>query len=385
MQQPIYLDYNATTPVDPRVIDAMLPYLREDFGNASSSHAYGIRAHQALDRARGQVAALLNADPGEIVFTGGGSETNNLALKGTAFVNLKNDPHIVSTTVEHPAVMNTLRYLEQRFGVAYTLVAVDDTGVLDLHALCTALASPTCLVSVMHANNEVGTIQPLARIAAIVHEAGALLHVDAAQSAGKVPIDVKAMGIDLLTIAGHKLYAPKGIGVLYLRRGVTIDPLVHGSSQELGMRAGTEPVASVVALGKAAELAREDVAAEAVSLTALRDRLHTGLAARIPGLQLNGHPTERLPNTLNVSAPGTDGQSWLGMTPDVAASTGSACHSASASPSPVLTAMGLSRERAAGAVRLSLGRWTTADEIDAATSALAESYALLTGLDVSVG
>jgi cysteine desulfurase len=377
MNRPVYLDYNATTPIDPAVVEAMLPYLHDRYGNASSSHVYGVEAHRAIETARAQVAALIGASPDEILFTGGGSETDNLALKGFAFAHLDERPRFLSCTIEHPAILSTLRYLTTRFGLPHTLIEVDRFGCVDLDSLRSAMSTGAVLITVMHANNEVGTIEPIEEIAAIAAAAGALVHTDAAQSAGKLPIDVRALNVDLLTIAGHKLYGPKGIGVLYVRRGTKLDPLVHGSGQELGMRAGTENVASIVGLGKAAELAAADQAEEALRLCTLRDALHHGLATHIPGLVLNGHPEQRLPNTLNVSAPGVPGFAWLGIAAGVAASTGSACHSGSPDPSPVLTAMGLPAERAAGAIRLSLGRWTTTEDITIAINELATAYTAL--------
>lgn len=379
MQDPVYLDYNATTPIDSAVVDAMLPFLRQHFGNASSAHAYGAQANRALAAARGQVASLIGAHPDEIIFTGGGSETDNLAIKGVVFAALDRQPHVVSCTVEHPAVLATLRYLERRFGVRVTLVPADETGLVDPTAIESALRPETVLVTIMHANNEVGTVEPIEEIGAITRERGIALHVDAAQSAGKIPIDVDRLGVDLLAIAGHKLYGPKGIGALYVRRGTRLDPLIHGSGQELGMRAGTENVAAIVGLGRAAEIAVPEIEHEATRLTALRDTLHRRLQEGIRGVLLNGHPVRRLPNTLNVSLPGAPGYAVLGMCAGVAASTGSACHSGSSEPSPVLRALGLSDERAAGAIRLSLGRWSSEAEIDRAAAELIGAYTLVAG------
>ncbi|HLJ68902.1 MAG TPA: cysteine desulfurase family protein [Chloroflexota bacterium] len=383
-QEVVYLDYNATTPVDPSVVSAMLPYLAERFGNASSAHGYGYEAHDAMERARGQVAALIGAASDEIVFTGGGSESDNLALKGVVFSRLEERPHVVSTRIEHPAVLNTLAYLQQRFGVEVTLLPVDERGVVLSGSLKEALRPNTVLVSVMHANNETGTLQDIAAIGAVTRERGILFHVDAAQSAGKVPVDVAASGVDLLTLAGHKLYAPKGIGVLFVRRGVSLDPLIHGSSQERGRRAGTENVAAMVALGAACDLARDRLPQEGPRLARLRDRLHQHLLDQITGLHLNGHPKHRLPNTLNVSFPGVTGQAVLAATPAVAASTGAACHSGETSPSATLIAMGLPPDRAAGAVRLSIGRWTSEADIERAAGALTAGYRECAGV-VSAG
>lgn len=381
--EPIYLDYNATTPVDPAVVDAMLPYLTVRFGNASSAHQYGSDAHHAMDRAREQVATMLGAAPDEIVFTGGGSESDNLAIKGVVLTTLPRHPHVISTAIEHPAVRTTLAYLARRFGVDHTVLSVDEYGMVSPEAVRQALRPETVLVSVMHANNEVGTLQPLAEIARLTREAGVLFHTDAAQSAGKIDVDVAALGVDLLTLAGHKLYAPKGVGALYVRRGVTLDPLVHGSGQEQGLRAGTENVAALVALGKACELARADLAGETLRLTSLRDRLHLCLESRIPGLQLNGHPTQRLPNTLNVSVPGAEGSAVLACSPGVAASTGSACHSGLSEPSSVLLAMGPAGGRARGALRLSVGRWSTDSEVERAADLVGKGYTTVRGLTPS--
>jgi cysteine desulfurase len=379
MERPIYLDYNATTPVDPRVLEAMLPHLTESFGNPSSSHVYGQEARTAIERARGQVAELIKARPGEIVFTGGGSETDNQAIKGVAFATLDRQPHIVTTTVEHPAVLNTLAYLRRRFAVEHTLVPVDEFGVVDPEAVHLAIRPNTVLVTIMQANNEVGTIQPIAEIGRIAHQAGALFHVDAAQSAGKLPLEVDALGADLLTIAGHKLYAPKGVGALFIRRGTRIDSLIHGSSQEGSRRAGTENVAGIVALGAAAEVAKAELKEETSTLLRLREELHGRLSELVPGLRLNGHPTLRLPNTLNVGFPGASGGAVLDCTPEVAASTGSACHSGQTDPSPVLLAMGFAYERALGAVRLSLGRMTKDADIQLAAEALARGCRVASG------
>ncbi len=379
MQRPVYLDYNATTPIDPEVVEAMLPFLAEHFGNASSMHEYGYFAQEAVERARGQVATLLGARPGEIVFTAGGSETDNLAIKGAVFQRLERQPHVISTAAEHPAVLNTLQYLRQRFGVHSTLLPVDQYGLITPDQVRQALRPETVLITVMHANNEVGTVQPIAEVGAVAREAGVLFHVDAAQSAGKLPIDVAALKVDMVTIAGHKVYGPKGIGALYLRRGTQIDPLVHGSGQEHGLRAGTENVASIVGLGVACAIAADHQPQEERRLTLLRDKLHVLLADAVPNLALNGHPTSRLPNTLNVSLCGALGQAVLAFTPDVAASTGSACHAGASAPSPVLMAMGLPAERALSALRLSLGRWTSEEEIERAAAALIAGYTACAG------
>ncbi len=376
--RPIYLDYNATTPVLPEVREAMLPYLGERFGNPSSGHLYGREAAEGLERARAQVARLLGCAPDEVIFTGGGSESDNLALLGRVWAAGVAEPHVVTSQIEHPAVLATCRFLERQ-GVAVTYLPVDGAGRVDPDAVRRALRPTTVVVSIMHANNEVGTLQPLAEIAAVCREAGVPLHADAAQSVGKVRTKVDELGVDLLTVAGHKLYAPKGVGALYARRGVRIEPLIHGAGHEGGRRAGTENVASIVGLGAAAALAEATLEAEATRQRALRDRLETLLAEQAGGVTLNGHRTERLPNTLNVRFAGLDGNALLDATPEVAASTGSACHAGQTEPSSVLLAMGIAPEEAVGAVRLSLGRPTTEEEIEEASAALARSARALRG------
>ncbi|HLH26369.1 MAG TPA: cysteine desulfurase family protein [Chloroflexota bacterium] len=365
---PIYLDYNATTPLDPAVIEAMRPYLELHFGNPSSGHAYGRAALAGVVAARAQVAALLGCAPDEVVFTGGGSEADNQALIGVALAHRDRGDHLITTRIEHPAVLETCRYLERRLGFQVTYLPVDEQGQVDPAAVETAITPRTLLISVMHANNETGVLQPIAAIAALARRHGVLVHTDAAQSVGKLPVDVTALGVDLLAVAGHKLYAPKGVGVLYVRRGTTLDPFVHGAGHEGGRRAGTENVAGIVGLGAACAVARERLSADRPRLTRLRDRLEQALTAA--GWVRNGHPTERLPNTLNASLIGAEGEAVLQRAPTVAASTGSACHSGHTEPSAVLLAMGLTRERALGAVRLSLGRWTTEPAVDRAAAAL---------------
>jgi cysteine desulfurase len=368
--QPIYLDYNATTPVDPRVVDAMLPYLQEHFGNPSSSHYYGSQARSGVDTAREQVASLLGCAPDEIVFTGGGSESDNLAIKGVAEAYRERGNHIITSQIEHPAVLNTCRYLE-RHGYRVTYLPVDREGRVDPNDVAHAITPETILITLMHANNEVGTIQPIAAISKIAREHGILFHTDAAQSVGKIPTRVDDLGVDLLTVAGHKLYAPKGIGALYVGRGVSLEPLIHGAGHEHGLRAGTENTASIVGLGAACELAAQILDESVRQQTALRDRLYQGLCERMKTVRLNGHSTERLPNTLNVSFVGLDSSTLLPIVPEIAASTGSACHSGETEPSAVLLAMGVSRDVALGAIRFSLGRWTTEEEIDRAVEVLA--------------
>jgi cysteine desulfurase len=365
MKLPVYLDYNATTPVDPAVLEAMLPYLSGDrFGNPSSSHAYGATAADALAGARQQVAGLLGALPDEIVFTACASESDNTAIKGVAFALREKGRHLITSAVEHPAVLNACRYLEQEFGFSLTVLPVQGDGRVDPADVRRAIRPDTILISVMHAQNETGVLQPVAEIGRIAREAGVLFHVDAAQSVGKVPVKVDDLGCDLLTVAGHKLYAPKGVGALYVRSGVKLHPLVHGASYEGGRRAGTANVAFAVALGAACELAGRKLAeGEGERLRGLRDRLHLALAEHLP-VRLNGHETERLPNTLNISIAGAVGNDLLAALPEIAASTGSACHAGISRPSDTLLAMGVAPDLALGVLRLSLGRYTTAEEVD---------------------
>jgi cysteine desulfurase len=397
--KPIYLDYNATTPLDPAVVDAMLPYFREGFGNPSSTHAYGVAAKEAVEQARSQVAQLVGAKPGEIVFTGGGSEASNQAIKGVVFPllfglsgnegcvrgwlgggflcrlrGLFRHPalsvHVITTAIEHPATLRPCGFL-QSLGCRITVLPVDKYGVVDLEALRKALQQPTALVTIMHSNNEVGTLQPIQEIAKLAHEKGALVHTDVAQSLGKLPVDVRELGVDLLSIAGHKLYAPKGIGALYIREGGTLEPLIHGAAHEQGRRAGTENVPYIVALGKACQLARESLPAATERLRSLRERLWQRLQAELGNnVVLNGHPTERLPNTLNANFVGHIGAELLAKVPQIAASTGSACHEGQVMLSPVLEAMGVSPTLGQGALRLSIGRFTTEAEVDQAAEIL---------------
>lgn len=378
MTTPVYLDYNATTPVAPEVLDAMLPYLREHFGNPSSSHAYGMRAAEAVAHARSQVAALIGAQPAEIVFTGCATEANNLALAGACAACGDARRHLVVSAVEHPAVMAPALRL-QRQGWGLTVVPVDGFGRVDPEAVGRALTPATALVSLMHANNEVGTIQPIREISSLTRARGILLHTDAAQSPGKLPVDVAELGVDLLTLAGHKFYAPKGVGALYMRAGTAVHAVMAGAEQEHGLRPGTENVAGIVGLGAAAALAREHVSRAAEQRT-LRDDLHRRLAAAVPGLVLNGDPQRRLPNTLHVSFPRVSGRALLDEAGQlVAASVGSACHSEHDAVSGVLAAMGVDAARAAGAVRLSVGRMTTAADVALAADALSAAWRRLAG------
>lgn len=373
MNEPIYLDYNATTPVDPQVAAAMQPFLHAGFGNPSSSHAYGQRAHAAVRKARDEVAALIGAHAAEIVFTASATEANNLALLGVARA-LPDRRHVVVGAVEHPAVMQPALHLRE-CGWDVSVVPVDATGRVDPREVAAALRPDTALVSVMHANNEVGTIQPIAEIAALARANGSLMHADAAQSAGKVVLDVAELGVDLLTLAGHKMYAPKGVGALFMKRGTPIKPIQFGADQEHGLRPGTENVPHIAGLGAAARLAREALPAATANLATLRDELHRRLAAEVPGLLLNGHAEQRLPNTLHVSFPGVSGRELLAAGADaVSASVGSACHSHGDAVSGVLAALGCDAARARGAVRLSVGRFTAAEEVATAAAALIAAW-----------
>jgi cysteine desulfurase len=405
---PFYLDYNATTPIDPAVVEAMQPYLRQHFGNPSSTHAFGQEAHEAVDRARAQAAGLIDAQPGEIVFTGGGSEASNQAIKGVAFPLLfgsgnpavcardmasrrvypaglvgwfgrvlkrfagaRRAPHIITSAIEHPATLRPCEFL-QRLGCEVTVLPVDRFGVVDVDAVKKALERPTALVTIMHSNNEVGTLQPIAEIARFARNRGALVHTDVAQSLGKVKVDVNELGVDFLSIAGHKVYAPKGIGALYVRDGLALEPLIHGAGHEAGRRAGTENVPYIVALGAACAIAKRALPEATEKLRRLRDRLWQRLREALPDrVSLNGHPERRLPNTLNVNFAGHIGAELLASVPDVAASTGSACHEGQVHLSPVLKAMGVAGAVGRGAVRLTVGRFTTEEEVDRAAELLA--------------
>ena len=359
---PIYFDYNASTPIDPAVATIMRPLLESAYGNPSSGHWAGASAKAALERARSQVAALLGCTADEIVFTSGGSEANNLALKGLFFRRRERSAHIVTSRIEHPAILMPCRFLE-RLGATVTYVAVDGTGRVDPDDIRKAITGETSLISIMHANNEVGTIQPIAEIAKVAHAYGIPLHTDAAQSAGKIPTNVDALGVDLLSIAGHKLYGPKGIGALYIRQGIAVEPLIHGAGHELGRRAGTESALLAAGLGEACAIAQPGLGMQ--ETRRLRDllweRLRVELGERV---SLNGHVHERLPNTLNVSFVGQIGAEILARMPEVAASTGSACHAGRTGLSPVLEAMGIAPEVGGGAIRFSLGRGTTEKEIE---------------------
>ncbi len=371
---PIYLDYQATTPCDPAVVEAMLPYFTEVFGNPHSvEHAYGWKAEEAVEAARAEVAALIGAEAREIIFTSGATEANNLALKGAAHFRGKlGRRKLVTLASEHKCVLESMRSLAAE-GYELTILPVDPDGLVDLDRLAEALDEETALVSIMAANNEIGTLQPLAKIAEIVHAKGAWLHSDAAQAAGKVPLHVRAQSIDLLSISGHKIYGPKGIGVLFVRRRprVRLEPLFSGGGQERGLRSGTLSPALCVGIGKAAALSQTAMAEEAERLWGLQMQLRRALQAAVPAVRFNGHETERLPGSLNVSFLGIDAQALLRAVPELALSTGSACSSASVEPSYVLQAIGLEEEMARATIRIGLGRPTGVAEVERAVAMLA--------------
>ncbi len=362
MSRRIYLDFNASTPIGPETVEAMRPFLTDHYGNPSSLHWAGAPAKDAVEKARCQVAGILGCDPAEVVFTSGGSEANNHAIKGVCFSNRDRGEHVITTAVEHPATISPCRFLET-LGTKVTVLPVDRFGMVDPDDVRKAITTRTILITVMHANNEVGTIEPIPEIARIAREAGIPFHTDAAQSVGKIPSRVDDLGVDLLSVAGHKVYAPKGIGALYIRTGTRIEPFVHGAGHESGRRAGTESALLAVGLGAACEGARQWVGMERVR--DLRDRFWGGLK-EIFGerVTLNGHPSERLPNTLNVNIVGRVGAEVLASLPGVAASTGSACHAGSVTLSPVLSAMGVPPGEGIGAVRFTLGRTTTWEELE---------------------
>jgi len=361
----VYLDYAATTPTHPEVVKAMLTYFTEAFGNPSSIHSYGQEAKGAIEEARAKVATLIGAQNGEIIFTSGGTEADNFALKGVAFANEKKGNHIITSSIEHHAVIESCEFLERR-GFKVTYIPVDEYGLVDLADIKKAITDKTILISVMHANNEVGTIQPIAEIGRIANEARIYFHTDAVQTVGHIPVDVNELGVDLLSISAHKLCGPRGVGALYIRKGTRLVPFIHGGGQERGHRASTENVPGIVGFGKAVELTREEMGAEAGRLTCLRDKLIEGLLERIDHTRLNGHPVNRLPNNVNVSIDFVEGESMvLNLDLDgICASTGSACSSSSLEASHVLLAMGLSHEQAHGSLRFTLGKWTIEEEIN---------------------
>src|SRR5262245_962218 len=369
---PIYLDYNATTPVDPGVLKAMLPYLHAQFGNPSSAHALGWRARDAIEWARSEVASLIGAFADEIVFTSGGTEASNIAIRGAATIKHRRRA-VVTTNIEHPATEACCDLLK-RAGHPVRRVAAKADGRVDPGAMTKAIRKDTALVTIIHAQNEIGTLQPVAEVARHAQSVGALIHADAAQSIGKVAVNVEELGVDLLSIAGHKVYAPKGIGALYVRRGTKLPPLLVGASQERGRRPGTENVAYVVALGEASRLASIALEKAPQQTASVADYFFRKLKEAVPGLTLVGHPTERLSNTLNVLFPAVSGRRLLEACPDVLASNGSACHADSEEPSVILLALGIPREKALGTVRLSLGRTTTIDEVTTAAASLGAAW-----------
>ena len=361
----IYLDHASTTPMRPEVLEAMLPFLKGEYGNPSSIYGEGREARKALDRARDRIATILGASPREIIFTSGGSEADNLAIKGAAFALRDRGNHIITSAIEHHAVYNTCRYLEKH-GFRITVLPVDSYGLVDPSAVAAALTPETILVSIMHANNEIGTIQPIAEISKILKERKILFHTDAVQTVGHIPVNVQELGVDLLSLSAHKFYGPKGVGALYVRRGVRLDPLIHGGAQEHNRRAGTENVAGIVGMAEALVLAALEMDKEIERQRELRDRLISGIMERIPHTRLNGHPEERLPGNVNVCFEFIEGESLL-LNLDmqgIAASSGSACTSGSLEPSHVLLALGLPHEIAHGSLRMTLGRGTSAADID---------------------
>ena len=367
----IYLDYNATTPIDPQVAEAMLPYIHGLFGNPSSGHSFGLAARQGVDLARRQVAGMLGCDVDDLIFTSGGTEANNHAIKGVAGAYRERGNHIITSAVEHPAVTEVCRYLEGR-GFRVTYLPVDEYGMVDPQQVEEAITSETLLVTVMHANNEVGTVQPIAEIADIAHRHGALMHSDCAQSVGKIPVRADDLGVDLLSIAGHKLYAPKGIGALYIRPGVRLEKLMHGANHEQDRRAGTENVIDMAGLGRACELIEQNLAQYAQHMATVRDRLERGLLDSGMDVRVNGHPEKRLPNTSSVSFRSVEADRVLASLPTVAASAGAACHADEVEVSHVLAAMNVPEEYAMGTLRLTVGRFTTEDEIARAISEITD-------------
>jgi cysteine desulfurase len=379
MTSPIYLDYNGTTPHAPEVIEAMRPFLETEFGNPSSSHWYGIRPRQAVELARRQVASLLGCSPDEVIFTSGGTESNNQALKSIGASRFALGNHIVTSQIEHPAVLEVCRALE-RYGFSITRLPVDGDGLLDPAAVEAAITPKTIMISIMHANNEVGTLQPIGEIAGLARARNILLHTDAAQSVGKVAVRVDELGVDLLSVAGHKIYAPKGVGALYIRKGVGPEIFCHGAGQERGIRAGTENVMGIVGLGKACELAERELTRHAEQMQRMRDRLEAGLAAGVADIRFNGHRHKRLPNTASVSFLGLAANRILeeiGL--EVAASAGAACHADQVKISHVLEAMGIPEPWAKGTIRFTTGRMTTVAEIDRAVEVTVAAVKRLRG------
>ncbi|MCE5313084.1 MAG: cysteine desulfurase [Nitrospiraceae bacterium] len=374
LDRKIYLDHAATTPVNPLVAEAMLPYFTEHFGNPSSQHSFGREAKAAVDSARARVALFINADPEEIIFTSGGTESDNFAIKGTAFANMEKGRHIITSSIEHHAVHDPCEFLT-RFGFEITYVPVDKDGVVDASDIAKAITDKTILVSVMHANNEIGTIQPISEISRITKAHGIAFHTDAVQTFGHIPIDVNQLGVDMLSLSGHKIYGPKGIGVLYIRKGTKLTPFMHGGGQERGLRSSTLNVPGIVGIGKAVEIAAELIDKEPARQTALRDSFIKKLYDQVGDLKLNGHPVLRLPNNINISFNNTDGEFLMANldAAGIACSTGSACSSAGTGPSHVLHSLGLSERMIGCSVRLTLGRSTTSADLEAAAKVITAS------------
>lgn len=368
----IYLDYNATTPIDPEVAKAMQPYLTEYFGNPSSIHEYGVITKKAIEKARKQIAELINCKASEIIFTSGGTESNNYSIKGSAFFLKDKGNHIITSSVEHPAVMEVCAYLEKN-GFEITYLPVDEHGMIQLDELEKTIRPTTILITIMHANNEIGTLQPIAKISEIAKEHGIRMHTDAAQSIGKVTVNVQEMSVDLLSIAGHKLYAPKGIGALYIKEGTKLEKLMHGANHEQNLRAGTENVLEIVGLGKACEIAKRDFQKNYSHVKTMRDKLYISLLKDLPETKLNGHPEERLPNTLSVSFPGIEANTLLSDIEGIAASAGAACHSEGVDLSQVLLAIKVPVSIAMGTIRLSTGKYTTIEEINKASETIIQA------------
>lgn len=370
MPKPIYLDYNATTPHDPEVIAAMQPFLEEEFGNPSSSHYYGSKPKQAVSQARGQIASLINCRTEEVIFTSGGTESNNFAIKGCAQAFRDKGNHIITCQIEHPAVLEVCHFLEGR-GFEITYLPVDEFGLVSVADVAAAIKSETILISIMHANNEVGTVQPIEEIGRLAKKHDIVFHTDAAQSVGKIQVDVKRLGVDLLSIAGHKVYAPKGVGALYIRQGLMPAKLMHGAGQEMAVRAGTENVLEIAGLGMACEIAGRDLDKNMQHMQAMRDRLHEGLEHGCDPVRVNGHPQKRLPNTLSISFLDLEANRILdAIGREVAASAGAACHSDRVTVSGVLEAMKVPLQWAKGTLRLTTGRMTTAADIDRAVQVI---------------
>jgi cysteine desulfurase len=369
--KPIYLDYNASTPLAKEVMEVMEYQMKEFYGNPSSSHWFGKQMRAVVDKARSQAASLLNCNTDEVIFTSGGTESNNFAIRGAALANQSKGNHIITTSIEHPAVLNVCKHLEKS-GFEITILPVDKFGMINIDELRTKIKKSTILITIMHANNEVGTIQPISEISKIARENNIFFHTDAAQSAGKIPVDVEKLGVDLLSLAGHKLYAPQGVGILYIKRGVILEKLMYGADHERGLRPGTENVLEIAGLGKACEIAERDLEQNFRSFTQLREQLFTNLKKELPEIKLNGHPEKRLPNTLNISFPDRKANYLLAQLKSIAASTGAACHSDSISISHVLKAMNIPERLAMGSIRFSIGRETTVSEIELVTEKIVQ-------------